>query len=167
VERDDAGPLRDGSVTFLRLQKGRRIFEYRACCERLVPGRLLEHRAQLPTLVRVRVEVDPIPAGARLTQHEECEVTVGMLEGLPVTRRAERAWRTLKLLHLFLPGLGHETFAVILRERADALRLGMKRELRAWLEAIKAHVESKHQETLGGSVVRSFGRSPGDHASGS
>ncbi len=155
VEREDAGPLREGSVIFLRLQKGRRIFEYRTRCQRLVPGRLLESRAELPTLARVRVEVDPIPQGTRLTQQEECEVTVEMLEGLPVARRAERAWRTLKLLHLFLPGLAQETFAVILRERADALRLVMKHELRAWLEAIKQHLESPENR----SGVREFGGS--------
>jgi polyketide cyclase/dehydrase/lipid transport protein len=150
IEREDPGPLREGSVTFLRLQKGQRIFEYRTRCLRLEPDRLLEGQADLPTLARVRVELEPIPAGTRLTQHEECEVTLEMLEGLPVSPRAERAWRTLKLLNLFLPGLAHETFAVILRERADALRLLMRRELRAWLEAIRHHLESARDETAPG-----------------
>jgi hypothetical protein len=142
IEREDPGPLRPGSVTFLRLQKGRRIFEYRTRCVRLEPDRLLENQADLPTLFRVRVEVEPIPGGSRLTQREECEIVPAMLEGLPVPRRAERAWRAIKLLGLFAPSLARETYAVILRERADSLRLTMERELGGWLQAIKRHLES-------------------------
>ncbi len=143
IEREDPGPLREGSVTFFRLQKGRRIFEYRTRCLRLEPGRLLENRAELPTLFTVRVEVTPLAAGARLAQREECEITLAMLEGLPVPRRAERAWRAIKLLGLLAPGLARETYAVILRERADALRIQMERELYGWLLAIKQHLESQ------------------------
>ena len=57
IEREDHGPLRQGSVTFFRLQKGTRIFEYRMRCVRLEPGRLIESRAELPNLFTVRVEV--------------------------------------------------------------------------------------------------------------
>lgn len=142
IEREDPGPLQVGSLTFLRLQKGTRIFEYRTRCIRLNPGRLLENQAELPTLLRVRVEVEPIPRGSRLTQREECEVTLAMLEHLPVSRRAERAWRTIKLLSFVIPSLARETFAVILQERADALRVMMERELRGWLQAIKQHLEA-------------------------
>jgi hypothetical protein len=145
IEREDSGPLRQGSVAFLRLQKGTRIFEYRSryCC--VEPDRLLESQAELSTLLRVRVEVEPVPGGTRLTQREECEITLDMLEGLPVPRRAERAWQAIKLLSLVMPALARETYAVILRERADALRVVMQRELRAWLHAIKEHVESGKQ----------------------
>jgi len=142
IEREDPGPLREGSITFLRLQKGTRIFEYRTRCLRLEPGRLLENQAELPTLFRVRVEVGPIPGGSRLTQQEECEVAPTMLEELPLPPRAERAWRTIKLLCLVTPSLAEETYAVILQERADALRMVMERELRGWLQAIKRHLES-------------------------
>ncbi len=142
IEREDPGPLREGSVTFLRLQKGKRIFEYRTRCRQLEPGRLLESQAELPTLFRVRVEVDAIPGGTRLTQREECEITSAMLDGLPVPPRAERAWRAIKLLNLMAPSLARETFAVILRERADVLRVVMQRELRGWLQAIKRHLET-------------------------
>jgi hypothetical protein len=142
VEVEGAGPLRESSVLFFRLQRGSRIFEYRTRCLRLVPGRLLETQAELPTVLRVRVEVAPIPGGTRLTQQEECEVSLGMLEGLPVTRRAERAWRAMRLLSLVVPALARETFAIVLQERVDTLRILMERELRGWLEAIKRHVES-------------------------
>jgi hypothetical protein len=153
IEREDPGPLRQGSVTFLRLQKGKRIFEYRTRCLRLEPDRLLENQAELPTLFRVRAEVEPIPGGSRLTQREECEIVPAMLEGLSVPRRAERAWRAIKLLGLLAPGLARETYAVILRERADTLRLVMEREMRGWLEAIKRHVETGEE---GRSAVRQF-----------
>ncbi len=145
IEREDAGPLREGSVTFMRLQKGRRIFEYRTRCVHLEPGRVVESQAELPTLFRVRLEVEPVPRGTRLTQREECEITPGMLEGLQVPRRAERAWRAIKLLSLMAPGLARETYAVILHERADALRLTMERELRGWLQAIKEHLEAQDE----------------------
>jgi hypothetical protein len=65
-----------------------------------------------------------------------------MLEGLPVTRRAERAWRAMRLLSFVVPALARETFAIVLQERVDTLRILMERELRGWLEAIKRHVES-------------------------
>lgn len=142
IEREDPGPLREGSVTFFRLQKGTHIFEYRTRCRRLEPDRLLENQAELPTLFRVRVEVDPIAEGSRLAQCEECEITPAMLEHLPVPRRAERAWQAIKILGLVAPSLARETYAVILQERAGALRVVMARELRAWLLAIKRHLES-------------------------
>ncbi len=142
IEREDPGPFREGSVTFFRLHKGTRIFEYRTRCGRLEPDRLLENQAELPTLFRVGVEVGPIPGGTLLTQREECEITVATLEGLPVPRRAERAWQAIKILSLVAPGLARETHAMILQERADALRVVMARELRGWLQAIKRHLES-------------------------
>jgi hypothetical protein len=142
IEREDPEPLREGSITFYRLQKGTRIFEYRTRCLRLKPDRLLESQAELPTLFRVRVDVEPIPGGSRLTQREECEVTLTMLDRLPVSRRAERAWKTIKLVSFVVPSLARETFAVILQERAEAFRLVMERELRGWLQAIKRHLEA-------------------------
>jgi hypothetical protein len=81
------------------LQKGRRIFEYRTRC--------------------VRLEMEPVPGGTRLTQREECEITAGMLEGLPVPRRAEHAWQAIKILSLVAPSLARETYAVILREHVE------------------------------------------------
>ncbi len=142
VELETPGPLREGSVTYFRLQKGKRIYEHRSRCHRFEPDRLLEGQAVLPVLYRVRVELEPTPAGTRLTQEEECEVTPEMLEGLPVSHRAERAWRFMETLSFFLPKLARETYAVIFRERAESLRLSIQRELRVWLEAIKAQLES-------------------------
>jgi Polyketide cyclase / dehydrase and lipid transport len=142
IERETPGPLREDSLTYFRLQKGKRIFEYRTRCRRFEADRLLENQAELPTLFRVRVEVEPIPGGTRLTQQEECEVTLEMLEGLPVSRRAERAWQAIKLLNLAFPGLGREAYSVILLERAEALRTALRRELWTWLQAVKQHLET-------------------------
>lgn len=143
IEREDREPLGEGSVTFFRMQRGTRIFEYRMRCVRLEPSRLIESKAELPNLFRVRVEVEPTADGSRLTQSEECEVSPQMLDGLSVTRRAEHAWRLMKTLSFFLPELAHETFAVIFRERVDSLRVKMERELGGWLLAIKQHLESR------------------------
>jgi hypothetical protein len=138
IEREDHGSLREGSVTFYRMQKGGHIFEYRMRCVRFELGRLIESKAELPNLFTVRVQVEAVPGGSRLTQSEVCEVSPHMLEDLPVTRRAERAWRFMKTLNFFLPELTHDTFTVIFRERADSLRMSMQRELQGWLQAIKA-----------------------------
>jgi polyketide cyclase/dehydrase/lipid transport protein len=142
IERETPGPLREDSIIYFRLQKGKRIFEYRTRCRRFEADRLIENQAELPTLFRVRVEVEPIPGGTRLTQQEECEVTLEILEGLPVSRRAERAWQAIKLLNLALPGVGREAYSVILGERAEALRTTLRRELWTWLQAIKRHLET-------------------------
>jgi hypothetical protein len=142
VEAEQAGPLREGSAIFFRLQKGHRVFEYRTRCLRLIPDRLLETLAELPSRFRVRVELTPIPGGTRLEHREECEIDPAMLEGLPVSRRAERAWRFMHLLTFIVPELVRETYTILLRERADALRVVLQRELRHWLEAIKRHLES-------------------------
>lgn len=147
IEREDPGPLREGSVTFFRLQKGPRIFEYRMRCLRCEPSRLIESKAELPNLFVVRTEIEPTSGGSLLRQSEECEVSPQMLEGLPVTRRAEHAWKLMKTLYLILPELAHETYALIFRERADSLRVSMQRELQGWLLAIKAHLESQPSAT--------------------
>ncbi len=144
VEREEAGPLREGGVIFFRLQKGPRIFECRMRCLRLIPDCLLETRAEPPMRMAVRVELERIPGGTRLGQEEECEIDLAMLERLPVSRRAERAWRTINLMAIILPPLARETYAILLRERADALRIVLQRELRGWLEAIKRHLESQN-----------------------
>jgi hypothetical protein len=70
-----------------------------------------------------------------------------MLEELPLPPRAERAWRTIKLLCLVTPSLARETYAVILRERVDALRVVTERELRGWLQAIERHLERQPSAT--------------------
>lgn len=143
VEAEEAGPLREGSVIFFRLQKGRRIFEYRARCLRLIPGRLLETRAELPAPFLAQVELVPIPGGTRLAQQEECQINLVMLEGLPVSPRADRAWRFMRLLTFVAPELVRETYAILLQKRADALRVVLQEELRSSLEAIKRHLESQ------------------------
>jgi len=106
IEVEEAGPLREGSVIFYRLQKGSRIFEYRVRCLHMIPDRLLETRAELPTPFTVRGELDPIPGGTRLAHQEAREIDPSMLEGLPVSRRAERAWRFIVPAGLRRPGTG-------------------------------------------------------------
>ena len=141
IERETPGPLHVGSITFFRVQKGRRIFEYRMRCVRFEPDRLIESTADLPTLFTVRVGVEGGPNGSRLTQTERCEIAPEMLEGLPGSRRAELAWKLVKILAMVAPELAHETCTLVFRRRADSLRDGMQRELLEWLRAIKAHLE--------------------------
>ncbi len=143
IERETPGPLGVGSVTFYRMQHGTRIFEYCMRCTHFEPDRLIESRAELPILFTVRLEVEQTPTGSRLKQSEQCEASPEMLEGLPATPRAERAWRFIKLLHFVVPEMAQGTWEVIARERADSLRFRMQRELETWLQAIKEHIESR------------------------
>jgi hypothetical protein len=145
VEREGAG---EGAVTFLRFQKGQRFVEYRSRCVAFVPDRLIESQAELPTLLRVLFQVDPIESGTRLTQHEECEVTPEMLEHLLASQREEGAWRAMKLIHLVLPILAREAYAMIFHDRVETARKTMSVELYAWLEHIKRHLESGTRATV-------------------
>ncbi len=142
VEQETPGPLQAGSVTLFRLQKGTRIFEYRMRCLQVEPNQRIISQADLPTRFVVTLDVAPLPTGSRLTHSEECELVPELLEALPVPRRAERAWRVMKVLHFIMPELARDTYDVIVRERAEALRVGMQQELRVWLDAIKAHLEA-------------------------
>ena len=141
IERETPGPLGVGSATFYRLQKGHRIFEYRMHCLRFEADRLIESRADLPTLFAVRVELEALPSGSRLTQTETCEVGLQVLEGVATSQRAALAWKLVKTLAMVAPELAHETCALVLRRRAEWLREGMQPELLRWLQRIKAHVE--------------------------
>ncbi len=142
IERESPGPLRKGTITFFRLQKGKRIFEFRSRCLRCEPDRLIESQADLPTLFRVRLSVEPAGGGACLTQQEQFEVTPEMVERLALPGQAKRAWETIKILQFVFPALARETYTVMMRERAELLRDELQRELEVHLQAIKAHLEA-------------------------
>jgi hypothetical protein len=53
----------------------------------------------------------------------------------------------VKLLHLFLPSVAREAYAVLREERIDALRATLTGELGGWLRAVKHHLEAIRRGT--------------------
>jgi hypothetical protein len=124
VELEGEDPVREGSVFFHRFEKGGQVFEYRTRCVRMIPSVLFESRSCTDPPFDVRVTVEPIEGGCRLTQEETLEVpeagSLGMLDVLPLFR-----------------DLG----AAVRDQQREGLRRTLTRELQAWLEAIKVEVE--------------------------
>ncbi len=139
VEQESEGPVREGSVFYHRLQKGQRIFEYRSRCLRIVPPRLFESRAETDPPFEVRVTLEAVPGGCRLTQQETLEVTPELLDAVDPVSGGRTFRDAVGLLALF-PGLrrlGSELGAHQRARVARRLTVG----LQAWLEAIKRHLE--------------------------
>src|SRR5262245_52805139 len=57
VELEGEEPVREGSVFYLRFQRGMQILEYRTRCVRLVPPRLFESRSETDPPFEVRVKI--------------------------------------------------------------------------------------------------------------
>lgn len=140
VELEGEKPVREGSVFYHRFHRGTRILEYRSRCVRSFPPWLFESRSETDPPFEVRVTVDPTPAGCRLTQQEEVEVTPELLDALEAApTRAPTLRDIVKLLALFPSArpLGSELRA-LQRERVVKMLTG---ELQSWLDAIRAHLE--------------------------
>jgi hypothetical protein len=142
IDLEGEEPIRVGSVFRHRFEKAGRIVEYRSRCVRWVPPRLVESRGETDPPFEVRVTIDPIDGGCRLTQVETLEMRPEMLGALGAERPPGRG--LLDFVHLLpvspaLRALGSELRAVE-RERVVA---GLRGELKVWLEAIRAHLEAE------------------------
>ena len=141
VEQETAGPVREGSVFYHRLQKGQRIFEYRSRCLRMVPPTLFESQAETDPPFEVRVTVEPTPEGCRLTQQETLEVGPELLDALEPVSAEGQAVRDVLGLLAFFPGLA-PLGSEVRRGQRERVAQRFTGELQAWLEAIKAHLEA-------------------------
>jgi hypothetical protein len=142
VEPEGAGPVREGSVVYHRLQRGQQIFEYRSRCLRIVPPALLETRAETDPPFEVRVTVEPTLEGCRLTQQETIWVTPSLLDAWePMPARGRTLRDVLALLALF-PGT-RQLGAELRQHQRERLARRLTAELRTWLEAIRAHLEAE------------------------
>jgi len=140
VELEGGGRVGEGAVFYHRLAKGTRLIEYRSRCVRYAPPRLFEIRGETDPPFEVRVTVEPIPEGCRLTQEERLEVTPSLLDALePAEAEGRPFWEALGLLALF-PGSRRLASELRVHQR-DRLARRLTRELQAWLDAIKAHLE--------------------------
>ena len=145
IDLEGGEPVREGSVFRHRFEKAGRIIEYRSRCVRCVPPRLLESRGETDPPFEVRVTIEPLAGGCRLTQEETLEVGPEMVEALSAERSRGRAFLDFVRLLPISPGLralGSELRAFE-RERLVA---GLRGELEVWLEAIRAHLEAGREK---------------------
>lgn len=142
VDLEGEEPIREGSVFYHRFRRGTRIFEYQSRCVRLVPSWLFESRSETDPPFEVRVTVDPTPAGCRLTQQEEVEVTAELLDAFESAPPTTPTFRDIVKLFVFFPSvrpLGSELRAFQRERVARKLR----DELQCWLDAIRVHLEAR------------------------
>lgn len=160
VELEGEEPVREGSVFYHRFQKGTRIIEYRSRCVRSVPPWLFESRGETDPPFGVRVTVEPTSEGCRLTQEETVEVTPELLDALEPASTEGRTFRGVAGLLALFPGV-RQLGSEIRAHQREQLARRLTRELQAWLDAIKAHLEA--QEANGplperNAVVRDQGK---------
>jgi hypothetical protein len=114
--------------------------EYRSRCVRLVAPWLVENRSETDPPFIVRVTVEPIPTGCRLTQQEEAEVTPELLDALePPTSEVCTFQDIVNLFALFPSArpLGVEIRAF----QCERVARRLAGELQSWLDGIRAHLE--------------------------
>jgi hypothetical protein len=88
------------------------------------------------------VTVEPTGSGCRLTQREEVEVTPDVLDALEASGTQSGLFREVSRLLRFFPG-ARQLESEILAHQREQLKRRLARELQAWLEAIKAHLERR------------------------
>lgn len=142
VEIEEGESIRPGTVFRSRLQKGRRIFEYRSRCVRMERPYLLETRSDTDPPFQVRVILEPTLEGCRLTQEETLEVTPELLNALEPVSAEGRTFRDVMELLAFFPGLRHLGLELQTYQR-ERLARRLTAELQAWLDAIKGHIEAQ------------------------
>lgn len=145
VELEGEEPVREGSVFYHRFQKGTRIIEYRSRCIRCVPPRVFESRGETEPPFEVRVMVEAGAEGCRLTQQEALEVTPELLDALEPVSAGERTFRDLTGLLALLPGV-RQLGSELRSYQRERLARRLTRELQAWLDAVKAHLEERGRE---------------------
>ena len=139
VELEGEEPVREGSVFYHRFQRGTRIVEYRSRCVRCIPPRLFESRGETDLPFEVRVIVEPVPGGCRLTQEETLEVTPDLIDAMEPPPGAQTFRDVMRLLPLF-PG-ARPLESEIRAFQGARLRRKLTAELETWLDAIGKHVE--------------------------
>lgn len=148
VELEGGEPIRTGSVFYHRLRRESRIFEYRSRCLRCEPPRLFECRGETDPPFEVIVTVEPDATGCHVTQQERLETPAELLDALePPPTDAPRFRELLSWLALLPAGRPLVSEVRALQRERVARRL--TRELEAWLEAIRAHVEGGLRESPG------------------
>lgn len=136
VVRETSGPIGVGTVFRVRAKMDGRDVEYRARCTAFDPGRLFETTSLTDPPFGMRVTVESIAKGTRLTQEEWIEPRI-VQDPLP------RAKGLLgKLAAELAQGLTGRT-AEDRRFQEQALKIDLGADLDAWLKATKKHLEGE------------------------
>lgn len=136
VAKETEGPVDVGVVFHYRIVIEGNIADYRTRCVAFEAGHMMETTSDSSPPFRIRVTVDPIPGGARLTQAESFSLPVLRV---PVPKAKGRPGQILQLI------LGKGDFIAQSPESVAAEEAQMEAKLRPrlarWLNAIKTHVE--------------------------
>lgn len=136
VSKETAGPVGVGTVFHYCLSIEGKIADYRTRCVAFEPGRMMETVSDTRPPFKVRVTVEPVPGGARLTQEEAFSLPV-----LHMPVPGTKGWWG-KVLHFIF---GDADAIVQSRESAAAEDAAMQAKLEPkladWLERIKTHLE--------------------------
>lgn len=142
VVQETEGPVRIGTVFHYRLVIEGRIADYRSRCTDFQPGRMMETESDSCPPFKVRVTVDPVPGGARLTQQETFA-----LPPVHVPLPGARGWlgTALRILLGTSSAIVQDGEAVA-REEAD-MKARLQPRLDRWLASIKDHLERQRDRT--------------------
>jgi hypothetical protein len=136
IAKETEGPVDVGVVFHYRIVIEGKIADYRSRCIAFEAGHIMETASDSSPPFRVRVTVDPIPGGARLTQAESFS-----LSALRVPVPKAKGWPG-QILQLIL---GRGDCIVQSPESVAAEEAQMEAKLRPrlarWLNAIKTHLE--------------------------
>ncbi len=143
VGQETEGPVDVGTVFHYRLAIEGKIADYRTRCVAFKPGRMMETVSDSDPPFRIRVTVEPVPGGARLTQEESFSLPVLRV---PVPRAGGWPGRLLRFV------FGKEDFIVqdpesVAEEEAQMVAK-LEPRLAEWLNAIKTHLEREQSQLL-------------------
>lgn len=139
VQKETEGPVGVGTEFHLRLSSKGQPVEYRCRCTAFEPGRKMETESLTERPFGMRVIVEPIPDGTRLTQEE----WLGVEYQKPP--RPEAKTMLGKLANALADGLsGHTVEDKRYQNAAFEQELGA--QLEQWLQATKAYLEGENKE---------------------
>ncbi len=138
VSRETSGPVDVGTVFRYRVVVEGHIADYRSHCVAFSPGRMIETCTDTSPPFNVRVTVDSIDGGARLTQTEFLKMTPAYL---PVPDIGGRLGSWLRQLFGNTKVIVQSEESLIAEERRHAANL--RPRLAKWLASIKNHLEQE------------------------
>ncbi len=137
VIQETEGPIGIDTTFHYRLVAEGKIRDYRSRCVAFTPGRMMETISDSEPPFTVRVTVEPLAAGARLTQTESFS-----LPQIRIPLPTADGWRGTLLRILFgkRDSIGQDSGVVEAEEAQLAAKLQPR--LLNWLQAIKRELES-------------------------
>lgn len=138
VVQETEGPVAIGTTFHYRLVVEGRIADYRSRCTAFEPGKLIETVSDSDPPFTVRVTVEPLSNGARLTQKESFTV-----QRIHLRLPTADGWRGKLLRVLFGNRDAIQQDPSASRDEEARMEAKLKIRLEKWLEAIKLELESQ------------------------